>query len=289
MMRVHLSLVAAALVTLPISAVAQDAPSQSPAPATGGKDIVVTARERTVIDQFVQNLTDPARSDQVPRWDLPLCTGIVGLAPKHAVVLNGRIEETARAIGYPVGKEGCRPNAVVLVTRNPEEIAARLRSRYPRTLGQEGRARLRHFADTTQPVRWISQVAELPFDGSPVKDANGLANGAGRAIGVGRLSGSRLQKSTRTVLDNMLVIVDAERLAGLSLGQIGDYLAMVVLARPPLETNAPEGSILSVFDQGSSVAGLSDNDRAFLRALYAAPDSVSAQVQRSAMRKAMKR
>ncbi len=288
-MRVHLSLLGTMLAVLPVTTAAQQSPSQAPASEAGGKDIVVTAREQTVIEQFVQNLTDPARSDQLPRWDLPLCTGVIGLAPKHAVVLNARIEEAARAVGHRVDKEGCRPNAAILVTRNPAEIAQRLRARYPRTLGVEGRARLRQFAETTQPVRWISQVAEMPFDGSPLRDASGFVSSSRPGAGVGRFSGSRLQSSTRTVLDNMLVIVDAERLAGLSLGQIGDYLAVVVLARPTLEAAAPAGSILSLFDDGAQVTGLSGDDKAFLRALYTAPDSTSAKVQRAAMRKAMER
>ncbi|WP_158049609.1 hypothetical protein [Sphingomonas jeddahensis] len=243
-------------------------------------EIVVTARERTIVDQFVQDLTDPARSDQVPRWEMPLCSGVAGLPAKHAVVLNSRIEDVARQVRLTIGKGGCRPNALILVTSNPDAIAKQLRARYPRTLAREGRARLASFAETTQPVRWISQVSELPYDGSP------SVPGAADEPAAGRLAGSRLQKSTRAILSGMLVIVDANRLSGLSLGQIGDYLAMVVLARPKMDARAPSGSILSLFGDGTT-PGLSKEDRTFLQALYAAPDDVSAKVQRAAMKARM--
>ncbi len=271
--------IAAMLGMIAISAAAS---AQNPS-APDDKDIVVTAREQTVVEQFVQNLTDPARSDQVPRWDTPLCTGVAGLAPPHAVVLNGRIEAAAKLVKLPLGGENCRPNVIILVTPRPGQIAARLRAKYPRTLAQEGRAKLREFAETTSAVRWISQVAEVPYDGSPL-----IPSDPGRAP-TGRLTGSRLQKSTRTVLSNMLVIVDAERLAGRQLGQIGDYLAMVVLAKPKLDAPAPAGSILALFDDGAPPDGLGADDRRFLTALYKAPASVSAKVQRSAMRGEMEK
>jgi len=67
-----------------------------------------------------------------------------------------------------------------------------------------------------------------------------------------------------------IIIVDVDRLAGASLVQLADYLALVALAQIDAEADtAPYPTILNLFaDPASAPAGLTEWDRSYLTALY---------------------
>ncbi|MCA3698828.1 hypothetical protein [Brevundimonas sp.] len=70
----------------------------------------------------------------------------------------------------------------------------------------------------------------------------------------------------------MIIIVDVDRVAGVDLGALADYLAVISLAQidPELDPG-PYDTILSLFSEGASPPpGLTDWDRAFLQGLYSA-------------------
>lgn len=246
-------------------------------------DVVVTAPERTVIEQFMRNVADPPKTGQVPVWEQKVCPGVVGLDVAKAMVLNARIEQVA-ALVRRSADEGCRPNTLIIVTDRAKPLAATVARTLSVRLKNDRRSRIVAFGASDRPVRWISETDIGTFDGSPM-----VPPGHGGPA-VGRMSGSRIQASTRTVIASMLVIVDVRQIAGTTLGALGDYLGMVAVARPSLDGRAPAASILSLFDKRDGAPQeITGHDRAYLAALYSAPQGGTGSSQQSAMRARMER
>jgi hypothetical protein len=158
---------------------------------------------------------------------------------------------------------------LIVVTNDASGLATRFARAYPVTLRTDGRARLNLFAATSRPVRWLS-VTDL---------------------GGGVLPNSRLTLATDPHFKAMIVIVDARQIAGFSLGEISDYVAMVALANPRLAATRQPESILSMFDRARPEGGgfsLTRNDRSFLDGLYRSNPTLSAQSQRGAIERHMR-
>ena len=73
------------------------------------------------------------------------------------------------------------------------------------------------------------------------------------------------------------ILVDAEAIKGLTLGELGDYLALMALAQTPATGRCqPAPSIANLFlkecDADLRTDGLSDADMAMLLSLYQTPD-----------------
>lgn len=252
-------------------------------PAAPAADVVVTARERTVVEQFVRDLTDTSRTDQIPVWERQICPGVVGLTATQAVVLNRRIGEVARLVDLADDRARCRPNVLIIVSEDAAKLAAGFARSFPNSLARDGRGRVRRFVESSAPVRWIGQTDIAIPDGDPV-----IVSPGGSPV-TGRLANSRIQQSTRAVIGFMLIIVDAKRLSGTTLGELGEYLGMVAVARPPLDAPAPRDSVLSLFAADGRPRGLTERDRSYLAALYRAPVGGTAQAQRAAIRARMVR
>jgi hypothetical protein len=254
------------------------APAQDPAPT---EDVIVTARERTVVEQFLQDVADPTRTGQVPVWEQKICPAVIGMEDSKAAVLAERIGQVAALVDLQA-KPGCRTNTLVIVSGEAKALSEGIARRFAVRLRTEGRSRVTKFGASDRPVRWISQTDIGTGDGSPLI-------GGPNEPRVGRMSGSRLKASTRTMIHTMLIVVDVNQVVGTSLGALGDYLGMVAVARPAPERHAPSASILSMFDRPDAPRAVTDHDRAYLTALYHAPMGATGQIQRSTMRARMEK
>ena len=128
------------------------------------------------------------------------------------------------------------------------------------------RALLKGFVDSTRPVRWISLVDEC-------------GGGCG-------LPNTRLARPTSPTLQAMLIIVDANKIAGFSIGAMSDFVGLVALSNPPLTAIPPANSIFSLFTaskpSGSNLQ-LTDYDLSFLGGLYGVRLNLDAETQRAAI------
>jgi hypothetical protein len=80
---------------------------------------------------------------------------------------------------------------------------------------------------------------------------------------------SRIHNGTVDELWDVIVIVDATKLAGTTWQQLADYLAVVSLAQINPKTDPAEfDSILNLFSNPAAYSGLTDWDRSYLQALY---------------------
>jgi hypothetical protein len=156
---------------------------------------------------------------------------------------------------------------LVVVTPDASGLAASLARDYPVTLRKDGNWRLKRFAASNRPVRWLT-----------VTDPCGPLGCA--------LSGSRLTASTNPRFEAMIVLVDAPQVNRFYLGELSDYVSLVVLGNPPLGGQSPPTSILSMFERerptGSNFQ-LTDHDRSYLAGLYRTRTDGLGRQQRSAI------
>jgi hypothetical protein len=99
---------------------------------------------------------------------------------------------------------------------------------------------------------------------------------------------SRLKQQTRQSLTITLAVVDANKIDGVTWGQLADYLCMVTLSRPHLGATFGPSTIMSLFamrDSGRAPPRtLTKLDMSTLRNMYAIESRFSATKQRRILR-----
>jgi hypothetical protein len=236
-----------------------------------GQDIVVTAQTRKALTDFVAALADTGPTGQIARWKT-LCPIVAGIEPAEAEFMVGRIGAVAESVRLHADAPGCRPTTLILFTNDAAALAREFARVYPVTLRTDGRAKLKRFVASGQPIRWLSVT-------DPCGDGCSLPN-------------SHIVRPTNPSFRAMIIIVDARQIAGYSVGELSDYLALVALGNPPLVAPRPRDSILSMFVEPRAAGTrftLTPADRSFLAGLYRAPTNMDAEAQRSAIATHMQR
>ena len=95
-----------------------------------------------------------------------------------------------------------------------------------------------------------------------------------------RYTSSIVSTQTVRVLQTATVLVDIDRVEGMTLDAVASYVALVALAEINAEGFAAPGSILGLFAPPEGPEMLTDWDRTFLRALYDLPLDREARLQR---------
>lgn len=253
--------VAAAIAT---SVWAQDTPSASetmdaPGQITDLDPIVVdgTRRLSDIVGSFVGDIsTVHERNGQIARFDGRICAGVIGLPAAQAQVVNDRVARAALLVGLQVGRPGCHPNVVVVITDDSDKLAADLVARHKLTFQyhvayqERGPELLAEFQRPGRAVRWwhLTERDEMGHDG-----------------------GSRLRAAYETDIFRAIILVDTRRTGPVTLEALGDYVAMTALARlSPDADLAGLDTVLSLFDTPSAQRPLSMTgwDEAYLKAVY---------------------
>ena len=107
-------------------------------------------------------------------------------------------------------------------------------------------------------------------------------------------TGSLVPPQNRSQFVNVLIVVDAGKLAGHEIGPVADYIAMLALSQAAtLDACSPLPSILDVFAAHCTTrptpTALTDSDLAFLKALYSSDLSTSGSFARTRVAHAMAR
>jgi hypothetical protein len=250
--------------------------------SSGGDEIVVTGeRMRTILHDFVADISATSSDEnQIARWDRRVCTGVFGMTNREqAQFVADRIAQRAFSVGLDAGAPGCRANIVIFITPDANALSRTLASEYRNLLDvrhdfsshTRGLDALDGFVNSTRPVRWWHVSETITEDG---KHTGTLAGNMAMAMGpqVHVFSPSRLRQAIRQDFSRVVIIVDARQAAGHRLDGLADYLAMVSLAQlqPSIET-ASYPSVLNLFSNDQSVAGMTNWDIAYLDGLYHAP------------------
>jgi hypothetical protein len=280
------------------SAHAEQATPTSPPPVAEQEVVVTGQRTEEAVRAFVGQIAVAVRgADQLARWDGKICPGMSGMKAAYARPVLDRLATHAYRVGLDVGEPGCKPNILILVTPRPDEAAKDAVENNRDVLGwhaqrgqlTQGRDGLREFMDSDAPVRWWHVSRITNSDGSSVGDSS-----TGDAQNVRVYTAGRVRKPTRQEFGGVFIIVDANRIGGLPLGSLADYLSMVALAQlDPGTDTTPYPTILNIFNGvvggQPDVAAMSTWDLTYLRGLYGTHADLDADSQRSDIANQMNR
>lgn len=263
---------------------AQQAPAQeAPDAGTRLEDIEVTGRPlETIIRDFVDDVAAPNAGRNLARWDSTVCVGAANLQAETAQYLVDRVSTVAEDLGLRPGHPGCTPNILVIASADPGALTTELIERSPLSFRpggsgmDRGGARLRAFRESDRPVRWWA--VSIPTDSETGQRAVRLPGDCSGACDsvyayapmIAVSSASRLSTQIVDDLNRVIVVIDVNKLEGVSAQQLADYVAMVSLAQidPEARTDA-YASILNLFDAPGTAQTLTDWDLAYLQGLYA--------------------
>ncbi|HEV7227981.1 hypothetical protein [Brevundimonas sp.] len=294
-----MSLIAIALAAVLV----QDPPPAAQDPVYRVEDVVVEGRRLDLAArEYVGAVAYPARDRGPARWEEGVCVGVANFSPEVAQYLADRVSDVARSLGLRGHEPPCNPSILIIGGDDGAAMADALVAERPRIFNpggagmQAGNAALAAFRSEQRPVRWWHVSA--PFNsntgdfavripGHFQQTANPDAKGTvmGYAPQIESTSASRLAEPLEDRLLRSFVIVDVDLLEGVTLEQLGDYVAFVALAQvDPAADLTRFDSILNLFSDRSTPAGFSPWDEAYLAGLYSMrPGYVSRGAQTDAL------
>lgn len=269
----------------------QPAAAQDPPPTV--EELIVPGMRpesrREIVARFVSAASVETGTGQVGRWDKDICLSVDGLQPQYADAIQHRIATEAAALGLVVGKQGCKPNIVVVATDNAQTLLKYAVEKNQRAFLDDewalrvGKGELQKFIASDQPVRWWFVVKRVTRDGQPYE-----VRKATEVRGSGKI-----RSTVRADFSHAFIVLDVTRIRTVRFSALADYIAMVSLAQTDPDAQLPNvPTILRLFrdrDEGLTPAeSLTDWDRAFLKALYAARrDAKRVSIQEREMTRSM--
>lgn len=232
--------------------------------------IVVQGTTKEFLRQFIDKMAKVGATDQLGRWNMEVCPAIVGIDSAEARYMRQRIVDLSESVGLRRPDPGCPTSLSVIITSDAAGFVRDLVKLYPITLKTDGLAPLKEFEQTTRPVRWITVTDECSF---------------------GCKIGSRITKESAPGFVDMIIVVDANRIAGFTIGELSDYVSVVALSNPPDDGGSSQ-SILSMFDRPRDPGEpfqISSFDRSFLTGLYNSSEDQGAKVQQQGILSHMKK
>jgi hypothetical protein len=258
-------------------------PSQLPEIIVRGQPVEEQARE------FISEIASPSRGESLARWRGEICVGAAGFDSSGGQFVVDRVSAIAAGLGLRIEGSGCDPDILILATSDGSRTARatidREGSRFrPGGMGFSGtRRQLERFATNSRPVRWWHTT--IPIDTRAERRVRRLPtdNAFDDALIVDRLDNvppttvppTLIGATTRQDMWAGTIIVDFSRVGDVNYEQLADYIAFVALAQvdPEADTSGFP-TVLNVFDDPASAAGLTDWDRAYLRGLYESDEAV---------------
>jgi hypothetical protein len=209
-----------------------------------------------------------ARADEpLPRFEDPLCPGVVGLKQDAAETVVGMIRGNAEALGLPLASEQtCDANIVVAFIDDGADYLNRLVGQNSTLFFEMDRGEREALLAETGGARAVLRVRARSRDGMPIPRRENLSD-----IPMAEMWGahSKIYTATRNDILSALVLIDRGAVTGLSLQQLADYATFRALTHRLPPASARSESIVSLFDEGAErPTGLTDFDRKFLATLY---------------------
>jgi hypothetical protein len=287
-------------------------------------EVVISAQKfdrrilfHVLIPHFVQSHGAPSSQiEQVARWHSGVCPQTTGLQPVYAEFVTRRVVTAAQTAGAPTHgiDKKCSINIEIVFTPAPQELLDHIAKAYPTLLGSSRSPSdttfrraiqawyltgTRSMAGWNPPVSGLDAppppgsptqiLASTPLFSSPEVTVD-LPNGQGAAPS--GLAGSHLGMSLRSEFLHVLVVIDAHRVAGLPLGAVADYVAMVALTRMSSLDNCSElPSIVDLLASScadrAKPSSITVADGAFLKALYSSDLELKVNIEQGQIRDRM--
>jgi len=200
-----------------------------------------------------------------------------------------RIMDIAESVGAPVNRaERCRLNVRIGFTDEPQAMVERAYRRNRLVIGFHYVARRDEVMEVRQPVQawYVTKTRALPAAGDAdfvnrqieTIDEAGIRPPNGAA-------GSRFTSGISSRLAHVLILADANLVAGQQTDAIAELLAFLALAQTPVAEECDEAwTILNLMNPAcppeQRPAALTQADMAYLRALYSTNPEAGERLQR---------
>jgi hypothetical protein len=244
------------------------------------------------VDAYVVRVIGNVFHEGLARWRAKVCPLVAGLPVDQGEFVLARLSAIARSAHVPLASESCKPNLYIVVASEPDELLKLWRARDRRMFDFGiGEGAIKRFLASKRPVRVWYSTAVSSEAGLP--SALGSLPVAGAGVGFANLPanpvplGTRLRRSVVRTIGSVIVVADAARLTGLSIGQLADYASMLgfVAVRTEVDVSSAP-TILALFTDSaiSLPQGLSAWDQALLDALYATNQASVTQLSQIQLR-----
>jgi hypothetical protein len=232
----------------------------------------------------------PAGDVPLPRHFAPLCVMTFGIDPNYGAVLAERVTANTKALGLPVGGQGCSPNVWIGFVRNSKDQVKRLRETNPEMFRDMKQFEIDRIFKGSGAVQVWHSTEQRSYDGKPL--ATMTING--REVKTNpQYQAGRTVSPIRTDINGSLVIFDLDRANGLTVQQLADYATMRILVPvldiAEVEPGSTVPSILALFAKGADPRpdGLTEFDWAYLSGFYRLDRGARAAAVHDATEKAM--
>ena len=264
------------------AACAEPTPAEAPQERPALAQVTVEAQRAVLEHQLYEYVTmithTQSRDEALHRWHTPVCPAVVGLSKDEGEFILTRLSQIARAAETPLDGERCQANLAVVFTNDPDGVIKAWRARRSHFGGVHGTpAAFERFSAKRSPVRvWYNKDFGTPGSGPMATDSLELGKSFPNTPTGSNLIGSKMFVKDVLVFSSVAVIVDSRQAVGLEIGALTDYIAMLALSDTDPEVPlGPAPTVLRLFTARAAKqplpAGLSDWDRAYLKALYGTP------------------
>lgn len=275
---------AAILVVLSVAgASAQPAP---PVANTAAPETVTVTGTRILpaktVDRFVKTYAVPALFlGKLGRWDDRICPKVSGLTPKVNAFIEQRVKEVAQMARVQVdSRVPCRSNVEIVFTPTPQAFMDDIRTHMPDMLGDHNQSpsQAEAMATMTRPIQAYYETEIEDYLGNKHPDAPYIdcvqehpANPAA-FCNIAYMS-SIFGDGEKSNFINVLIVADTNKVGGITIRPLADYVAMLALAQTQLSDDCQAlptvANLLAAgCDAANKAAGLTDVDLAYLKALY---------------------
>jgi len=258
-----------------------------------------------VIHDFVKSYASPSmKADKIPKWASGICPVAEGLSAEENLGVAAFVKQVATKVGAPVATNvPCNMNVEVIFTRTPQAVLDDIAKNHEYLLGYHDVAQTKRIATMSHPIQaWYATATRdnngiLSLDGAPPRpECEGARmqldsdeatylfnvpaailipdlNSIQRYCGGMAVTGNHLNDGLRSEFSYATIVVDVTKLGELELEPVANYVAMLALSQTrSYEVCQPLVSITnlltSVCDVSFKPNTLSDNDMAYLKALY---------------------
>ncbi|MGQ0589799.1 MAG: hypothetical protein ACT4N8_09750 [Sphingosinicella sp.] len=240
------------------------------------------ARERAV--EFVRQIGVARGQQAAARWIDPVCPRVRGITERYAGVVEARMRAIATEVGMRVAPEGCRSNVSVSFVGDAEALMREIDRRSPTRLREVPVDARDALVNGDAPVRWWyltgtrSRHATRETSQYLVTESGG-AGGPGQSVASSPFETEALSHYDSSVISTQVnraivdanVVIDLDRVEGMSLEAIAAYAAFVAFVEVRTSDPRAPGSILGLFSTDPEGRSLTDWDMTFLRSLYRLP------------------
>lgn len=232
-----------------------------------------------------QALSGAARDEPLPRFQDPICPGVIGLKVDVAEAVVGRIRQNAEQIGLPLADErSCDPNVIATFVADGKGYVTRLAEEDSWMFRDMSAGERKALLDEPGKVRAWTRTVVRSRDGLIVSRRDNLMDIPQTTMWMAH---SKIYVPTRRDVIAAMVLFDRDAIGGLSVFQLADYITMRALAGEAFKAIPPAGgTILTLFDDPATQApALTPYDLVFLNRLYSAMPNVPASATLAAVGK----